>query len=598
MALFKKRPTTPASDIVDQKSVELFEAGLVSVRDLIAPSSFEIATDHLKLNDRYVRSFFVLTYPQYIETNWLSPVINYDINFDISMFIYPIESDQIMRVLRRKVAEMESSLRINEEKQTVRDPELEIAYQDAEELRDKLQRGIERFFQYALYFTIYAKTPEELDQFSNHLETVLGGQLVYTRPALVQMEQGFNAGLPIFADDIHIVRNMTTESLATTFPFTSVDLTTGRGVLYGINRHNNSLILFDRFELENANMAVFSKSGGGKSYAVKLEILRSLMLGVDAIIIDPENEYEALAEAVGGSYIAISLNSDKRINPFDLPDLGSEADGEKIIRAAIITLLGLMNLMLGKLTPEEDALLDKAIRETYALKDITTDLASHKNPMPTMSDLQSVLDNMTGAESLSQRLSKYTRGTFSGIFDKPTNFELDQNLIVFNIRDLEESLRPIAMYVVLNYIWNKVRFNMKKRMLVIDEAWILMQHEDSAKFLYSIAKRARKYYLGLTTITQDVEDFLGSSYGKAVVANSSLQLLFRQSPASIDIIADTFNLTEGEKFLLLESQVGEGLFFAGTNHAAIKVMASYVEDQIITSNPAQLEQIRRLSGGS
>jgi len=595
MALFNRKPKSP-EEAAAEKTLDIFQAGLVSVRDLISPSSIEINNDHLKLNNRLVRSFFVLTYPQYIETNWLSPIINYDVNLDISMFVYPIDSSQIMRVLRRKVSEMEASLRINQEKQAIRDPELEIAYQDAEELRDRLQRGTEKFFQYALYFTVYAKTEEELDSITSHLETVLGGQLVYTRPTLIQMEQGFNSSLPMFLDEINVVRNMTTSSLATTFPFTSVDLTTGKGVLYGINRHNNSLILFDRFDLENANMTVFAKSGGGKSYAVKLEVLRSLMVGVDTIVIDPENEYETLANAVGGSYISISLNSDKRINPFDLPNLGASADGEKVLRSAIITLLGLMNLMLGKLTPEEDALMDKAIRETYALKDITSDIKTHTNQVPTMSDLQSVLGNMTGAESLAQRLSKYTNGTFSGVFDKPTNFEMDKSLMVFNIRDLEDSLRPIAMYIVLSYIWNKVRFNQKKRMLVIDEAWIMMQYEDSAKFLYSIAKRARKYFLGLTTITQDVEDFLASSYGKAVVANSSLQLLFRQSPASIDIVADTFNLTDGEKFLLLESEVGEGLFFAGTNHAAIKVVASYIEDQIITTDPAQLAELKKLTG--
>ena len=455
---------------------------------------------------------------------------------------------------------------------------------------------MERFFHYGLYFTIYAKTPEELESITQHIETTLGGQLVYTKHALLQMEQGFNSSLPLGLDELDIVRNMTSSSLATTFPFTSVDLTTGKGVLYGINRHNNSLILFDRFDLENANMAVFAKSGGGKSYAVKLEVLRSAMFGTDTIVIDPENEYETLANAIGGSFISISLNSDKRINPFDLPDLGVDADGEKVLRSAIVTLLGLMNLLVGTLTPEEDALMDKALHETYALKDITNDTATHKNPMPTMEDLQNVLDNMQGAESLSQRLSKYTRGTFAGIFNKPTNFDLDTGLVVFNIRDLEDALRPIAMYVVLNYIWNKIRFNIKKRLLIIDEAWILMQYEDSAKFLYSIAKRARKYYLGLTTITQDVEDFLGSKYGKAVVANSSLQLLFRQSPASIDVVAETFNLTQGEKFLLLESEVGEGLFFAGTNHAAIKVVASYVEDKIVTSDPAQLAELRNLTG--
>jgi len=596
MGLFKRKKKDPREEAA-KKALEKFEEGLVSVRDLIAPAAMEIGANQLRLNNKLVRSFFVLTYPQYVETNWLSPIINWDVNLDISMHIYPVDSSQIMGTLRRKVIEMESSLRINQEKNAIRDPELEIAHQDAEELRDRLQRGSEKFFHYALYFTVYAENEDKLDSITRHLETVLGGQLIYTKPALLQMEAGFNSSLPLGLDEINVVRNMTTSSLATTFPFTSADLTTSKGVLYGINRHNNSLILFDRFELENANMTVFSKSGGGKSYAVKLEILRSMMFGTDIIVIDPENEYETLSNAVGGSFISISLNSDKRINPFDLPNLGEDADGKKVLRSSIITLIGLTNLMLGKLNPEEDAMIDKAIRETYALKDITEDIKTHKNPAPTMQDLQNVLDNMSGADSLSQRLSKYTRGTFAGILNQPTNFDLNRGLVVFNIRDLEESLRPIGMYIILNYIWSKIRFDMRKRMLVIDEAWIMMQHENSAKFLYSIAKRARKYYLGLTTITQDVEDFLDSKYGKAIVANSSLQLLFRQSPASIDIVAETFNLTQGEKFLLLESEVGEGLFFAGTNHAAIKVVASFVEDKIVTSDPAQLAELRKLSGG-
>lgn len=595
MALFKRKRAS-AEEQAAKQALERFESGLVSVRDLIAPAAMEVKSDRLIINGKLVRSFFVLTYPQYIETNWLNPLVNYDVNLDISMHIYPVDSSEIMRVLRRKVTEMEASLRLNEERGAIRDPELETSYQDAEELRDKLQRGEEKFFHYALYFTIYADKPETLDAITAHLETVLGGQLVYTKQALLQMEQAFNTCLPLGVDEINVVRNMTTSSIATTFPFTSVDLTTGKGVLYGINRHNNSLILFDRFELENANMVVFAKSGGGKSYAVKLEILRSMMFGTDVIVIDPENEYKMLSDAVGGSYVSISLNSEKRINPFDLPDLGTSGDGEKILRAAIVTIMGLLNLMLGTLSPEEEAVMEKAIKEAYALKDITEDAKTHRNQPPTMQDLYNVLSNMTGAESLALRLTKYTTGTFAGLFNNLTNFDLDKGLVVFSIRDLEDSLRPIAMYVILNYIWNKVRFDIKKRLLVIDEAWVLMQYEDSAKFLYSIAKRARKYYLGLTTITQDIEDFLGSKYGKAVVANSSLQLLLRQSPASIEIVTDTFNLTQGEKFLLLESEVGEGLFFAGTNHAAIKVVASYIEDQIVTSDPSQLAELRKLTG--
>jgi len=584
---FRKKSKLDEEELAQQA----FEQGLFSIRDLIAPAAMLIKPNHIEINSFYAKTLFVLTYPQYVEANWLSAIVNLDAGFDIAMHIYPVDSAGISRMLRRKVSEMEASLRINREKGAISDPELEIAYQDTEELRDNLQRGLEKVFHYALYITIYAKDMESLNSITERIETSLAGQLIYTKPSLLQMEEGFTSSLPLAEDEIKIVRNMTSSSLATAFPFVSADLTTNEGVLYGINRHNNSLILFDRFKLENANMVVFAKSGGGKSYAVKLEILRSLMLGVDVFVIDPENEYQALAKAVGGSYLPVSLNSDKRINPFDLPDIGENADGEQNLRSAIITLIGLMNLMLGKLTPEEDATMDRAIRETYASRDITSDIRTQKNPAPTMKDLYDVLNNMTGTESLAQRLDKYVTGTFSGIFNQSTNFDLDKSFVVFNIRDLEDQLRPIAMYIVLNYIWNKIKFEKKKRMLVIDEAWILMQYEDSAKFLYSIAKRSRKYWLGLTTITQDVEDFLNTTYGKAVVSNSSLQLLLRQSPASIEIVKNTFNLTDGEKLLLLEASVGEGLLFAGTDHAAIKVVGSYLEHRIVTSNPEELAQL-------
>ncbi len=572
----------------EKAAEELFERGLASIKDLIAPAALLIKPNYLTLNSFYAKTLFVLTYPQYIETNWLSPVINFDMGFDISMYIYPVDNAEIAGLLKRKVAEMESSLRLNEEKGAVRDPELEIAYQDAEELRDNLQRGLEKFFHYALYFTLYAKSEEELEIAAGRIETALSGQLVYTKPAIMQANEGFISSLPIKQDELKILRNMTSSSLAASFPFVSANLTTNEGILYGVNQHNNSLILFDRFKLENPNTVVFAKSGGGKSYAIKLEILRSLMTGIDVFVIDPEDEYKSLAKAVGGSYMSLSLNSERRINPFDLPDLGPNADGEQNLRTAIITLLGLMNLMLGELTPEEDSLMDRAIRETYALRDITTDVKTQKNPPPTMTDLYNVLKNMEGTTSLAQRLDKYVTGTFAGLLNQPTNFDLAKGLVVFNIRDLEESLRPIAMYMVLNYIWNRIRFEKHKRLLVIDEAWVMMQYEDSAKFLFSIAKRSRKYSLGLTTITQDVEDFLNTTYGKAIVTNSSLQLLLRQSPASIEIVSDTFNLTEGEKYILLGAPVGEGLIFAGNNHAAINIVRSELEDRIIKSNPEEL----------
>lgn len=575
-----------------EEAKRVYEEGVSTIKDLIAPAAMEITFNFLKLEDYFVRTLFVFTYPRYINTNWLSPVINYDVTMDVSMFIYPVETKEVMQDLRKKVGQMESAWMINREKGKVRDPELETALGDAEELRDRLQRGEEKLFQYSLYFTLYAKSKDELDTLTKQLESTLGGKLVFTKYANLQMEQGFNSSLPTGTDELHVTRNMDTESLSTTFPFTSSELTQSEGVLYGINRHNNGLILFDRFTLENANMVLFAKSGAGKSYAVKLEALRSLMFGTDIIIIDPENEYQALTAAVGGKYLNVSLNSDININPFDLPPaIGDENDGESILRAAVTNVHGLIALMVGSVTPEEDAIIDRALIETYALRDITTDVKSHKNPAPTLTDFHEVLQNMQGAENIAGNLQKYVGGSFAGLLNKPSNISLDSHFLTFSIRDLEESLRPIAMYMILNHIWNLIRKERKRRLMVIDEAWLMMGHEDSAKFLYSLAKRARKYYLGLTTVTQDVEDFLGSKYGKAIVTNSSIQMLLRQSPASIDLVADTFNLTEGEKLLLLESEVGEGLFFAGLNHVAIKVLASYAEDQIITTNPQQLEQL-------
>ncbi len=482
---------------------------------------------------------------------------------------------------------------INEEKGAVRDPVLETAYKDVEFLRDQLQQGTEKFFKFALYFTIYADNLKDLDRYSSIFESTMAAKLVVTKRAIMQTQNGLNSSLPIFDDELDIGTNMNTSPLSTTFPFVSADLSNNEGIMYGVNRHNNSLIIFDRFTMENANTLVFAKSGAGKSYAVKLEILRSMMMGVDVIVIDPENEYQHLADAVGGTYLNVSLNSDSRINPFDLPLPIAGEDNSDILRSAVINLMGLMNLMLGKLSPTEEALMDKAIWQTFAKKDITEHSDFRTVQPPIMSDLVEILSGMVGAESLGQRLTKYTEGTFSGIFNQSTNVILNNQLAVFSIRDLEDSLRPIAMYIILNYIWNVVRSEVKKRILVLDEAWIMMQFEDSARFVYGIAKRARKYYLGLSTITQDVADFMNSPYGKPIVTNSSMQLLLKQSPAAIEVVAETFFLTEGEKYLLLESEVGEGIFFAGLKHAAIKIMASYVEDQIITTDPRQLLELQK-----
>lgn len=581
---------TTAQDI--KEAEKIYKQGIATIKDLIAPSSMEIMVDKIKVSGLYAKSFFVYAYPRYTEVNWLSPVINFDVSMDISMFIYPSDSARMMKFLKNKVAQIQSSIRIDQEKGMVADPTLETALQDAEELRRNIQRGEERFFQFGLYFTIYGEDEERIKKTQTKLESALGGRLVLTKTADLQMEHGFNSCLPLANDELEVNHNMNTNPLSTTFPFSSSDLTSSEGILYGINRHNDSLIIFDRFNLENANSVVFAKSGAGKSYAVKLEILRSLMLGTDVIIIDPENEYEELARSVNGTYLRVSLNSDQRINPFDLPNPIGEADESsgETLRSSIITLHGLLNLMLGKLTPEEEGLMDKALLDTYALKGITMDTPnpSELEP-PTMEDLHDILSNTRGGENLAQRLQKYTIGTFSGLFNMQTNVNLSNSgLMVFCIRDLEDELRPIAMYIILNYIWNTVRSELKKRLLVIDEAWSLMQYEDSARFLYGLVKRARKYYLGITTITQDVEDFVDSSYGKPIITNSSMQLLLKQSTGAIDKLTQIFNLTEGEKYLLLNANVGQGLFFAGLKHVAIQIIASYSEDRLITTNPEEI----------
>ncbi|MBL7057819.1 DUF87 domain-containing protein [Patescibacteria group bacterium] len=569
-----------------------YRRGAISIRDLIAPASIKIMPDYLRLGSKYVRTIFVVNYPRYISVGWFTPIVNLNQTFDIAMYFYPIKSSVILDQLKKKAGAMEAQILADAEKGAARDPLRETALRDIEELRDNLTQGTEKFFQFGLYVTIYTESEDELDKLSDEIESLFGSRLVYSKKVFYQSEQGFNSTLPLSNDELYIVFNMNSSPVASSFPFMSCDLTSDHGVLYGVNRHNNSLIIFDRFSLQNANTVVFATSGAGKSYAIKLEVLRSLMLGTDVIIIDPEYEYKHLSDAVGGTYINISLASESKLNPFDLPRaIGEEAKAEDIIRSAVITIKGLIKLMVGSLTYEEDSIVDRALLETYAKKDITPESDLTKVEVPIMQDFYDLLDGMEGGSNIALRLSKYTEGTFAGLINNPTNVEMDNQLVSFSVRDLEDELRPIGIYTIVNYIWNVVRSERKKRILVIDEAWWLMQSEDSAKFVFALVKRCRKYYLGVTTITQDVNDFLTSPYGKAIVTNSSLQILLKQSPAAIDLIQKTFMLTDGEKYLLLECGIGEGIFFAGNKHAAIKIVASYTEDQLITSDPGQLMAI-------
>jgi len=573
-----------------------YEASSADVAQVIAPSGIEVNSNYIKLGEYFAKTIFVFTYPRYVSSGWFSPIINLPQMMDISIFVHPMDTSLALRNLTKKVARVEAELMEKEEKGMVRDPLLQTAHEDLESLRDSLQQAREKLFQVGVYITIYGKSIEELKKAEASVSTLLESRLVYVKPALFQQLEGFSSTLPLATDRLQNTSPLNSGPSSSLFPFVSPDLTSDKGILYGVNMHNNSLIIFDRFSLENANTTVFAKSGSGKSYATKLEVIRSLMFGTDVIVIDPENEYENLSRAIGGSYFRISLSSQNHVNPFDIPIIPENEDPADVFRSHILNLTGLLKLMLGTITPEEEALLDRALIETYASRDITPDTFSKTQtlPPPLFQDFQTVLTNTAGGQGLAKRLEKFTSGSYAGFANAPTNIDIKNRLIVFSIRDLEEELRPIAMYVILNFVWNLIRSSLKRRVLVIDEAWWMMKYKDSASFLFGLVKRARKYYLGVTTITQDVDDFLRSEYGRPIITNSSIQLLLKQAPASIESVRQAFGLTEGEKNFLLETKVGEGLFFAGLKHVAIKIIPSYTEDQIITTDPEQLLQIKGL----
>ncbi len=572
------------------KEEEVYTKGLAQVLDLIAPSAMGVSSSHLQIGSVYARTIFIVAYSNTLSMGWMNRIIGMDTPMDIAIFVHPVDTNYILKKLRKKTIQVQSEMHIEAEKGLVRDPVLEMAYANVENLRNQLQEGREKFFNLGVYFTVFGQSLEEMRKQVNSLESLLNARSIYTKKAIFRMKEGFTSTIPLGLDKLENNTPLNTAPLSTVFPFISADITSNDGILYGINQHNNSLILFDRFTMENANMVVFAKSGAGKSFTVKLEILRSMMLGTNVVVIDPENEYEYLAEVVGGSFVNISLNSEQHINPFDLSEEEGK-DTKELLRSNIATLLGLFKIMLGSLMPEEEAVLEQAIRETYGIMDINEDtlVSDLKNRnIPIMTDLYEVLRNMKGAEDMAIRLKKYTEGIFEGFINKPTNISLDNQLVVFNIRDLEEELRPVAMYLVLHYIWNRIKSDIKKRLIVADEAWVMMEYEEAARFMFSIAKRIRKYYGGLTTITQDTSDFMNSKYGQAIVSNSSIQLLMKQSQSTIDIVSDTFYLTDQEEYFLRECNVGEGIFFAGSKRAAILVVASHNEEKIVTTKPAEV----------
>ncbi len=596
MALFsfgKKNKKDQDLDFSPILPKEIYQSAVLDLKDVLAPSALDIKSKYLDLGEKLSRTFFIISYPKFLSDGWFSQIINLDKEFDIAIFISPIESNYALKKLQKKITEVQSQIMERERKGMVRDPALDSAYVNIENLRNKLSQATEKLFSLGVYITIYGKDEKELDKAETEIKSILDAKMIYVRPAVFQQAEGFKSTVPLNIDYLNIYSKLNSEPLSSIFPFTSFNLSTDNGILYGINRHNSSLVLFDRFSLPNYNSVTFATSGAGKSYTTKLEILRTLMFDVDVIIIDPEREYEYLADAVDGRYFNISLTSNSHLNPFDLPPIGEGEDRVAVLRNQVVSLVAFFRIVFGGMTPKEDAIVDRAITETYALKDITPDVDFSDIEPPLLSDFEMVLSGMEGSENLVSKLSKYTRGSWSGFLNKPTNVDMDRKIIVFSIRDMEAELRPVAMFLITHHIWNIVRKTLKKRLLVIDEAWTMMKSKEAASFLFGMAKRGRKYYLGLATITQDVGDFLSSEYGVPIITNSSMQILLKQSPTTIDRLQEVFNLTEEEKNLLIDANVGEGIFFAGTKHAAIKIIASYTEDQIITSDPSQILALRK-----
>lgn len=583
-----KGKAAPPPPPTTSKAIAAMEQGMTSVVDIIAPSSVEVDFRYIRVGDTYYTTLFAAGYPRYVSAGWLQPIIDYDHTLDIAMFCYPTSSSDVLADLKRKIGEMEATLSSDAEAGKVADPGVEAALEDALALQEELAKGIERFFQFGFYLTVSDTELPKLKDTVKELQTALSGLLVTGKLATLQMEEGFKSTIPLGVDQLYITRNMDTSSLASTFPFTSAILTQNKGVMYGVNQQNGSLIIFDRFSLENANEVVLGKSGAGKSYTIKLEITRQFMFGAEVIVIDPEGEYDRIAPTLGGELVDFSSSSKVKINPFDLSDVYEE--GENELGLKILSLHGLLKIITGELDAEHDAILDRALIETYRQKGITTDPETQKKEPPLMEDLYKTLLGMESkpSQEIAYMLEKFIKGSASGIFNQQSNFEINNALTVFNLRNMEEALRPVAMHIILDFVWTKVKKTLKKRILIFDEGWYMMKYPDSASFVYSIAKRARKYYLGLTTATQDVEDFLKNEYGKAVLTNSSIQVLLKQGTAEVDMIAQTFYLSEGEKALLLSSDVGEGLFFAGQNHVAMKVFAAPFEHELITSNPIEL----------
>lgn len=542
--------------------------------DIISYAGLEEQVDHLVIDGQYVRSLFISGYPFVANSGWLNSLINFNHNADISYHLNSVDATLALPKLHRKITELESTKRAMIRSGKIIGPEITDPLESATELRDKIQRGQEKLFQVSIYVTLTADSLTELNKTTKLLETALSARLFYIKTARYQQLEGLQSILPRGEDILNQRRNLDSSSVALTFPFMSSELVQESGILYGVNKSNNSLVILDRFGLNNANSIVFAQSGSGKSYATKVEILRHLMQGTKVIVIDPEREYKRLSESVEGTYIKLSAKSKEKINPFDLnatvrkkSDLSEHAQD----------LMEVISLMVDGLNATEKAAVDKAILKIYKQAKAT----------PLLKDFYEELKKLNQTK-LCERLEKYIDGSLAKVFNTQTNIKFNNRLVIFDIKDLPESLRQIMMMIISNFVQNQVKSKPEKRLLVIDEGWLLLEHEESARFVAGLVRRARKYYLGVSIISQQANDFLKSDYGRAIASQSSLRILMRQDTTTIKKVVSEFHLSEYEENFLLTCEKGDALIIADQNHVAVKVVASDKEHPLITTNPAEL----------
>lgn len=566
-----------------------YNSVLADYKSHIAPSYWEFSMQQFNVSWILGKCYYTQEYPSYIDMLWTRDIMSLHAKWDMSFYLYPEDDGAIQSMLKQRSTQLKAELSDEMQKWVTVDKEIEQQYRDVEMIREKLTTKEERYFEFWNYTTIYDNNEEQLRETWKKFEQKISWYWIKIKNAIHRMDNWFTANLPICLDDMWIVRSAVTSSLAASFPFISSDLITKTGILYWVNAHTWGLVIFDRFnsKLPNMNSVILATSWAWKSFTVKLEILRYLLNWVDIIVIDPENEYHGLCEKVGWTYVNIATSSQQFLNPFDMPPMIEDVEYGKwdLLRSQIMNLVWLIQILVWKLSPEEEALLDKALQNTYALKWFTFEMEDYtgKKP-PLMEDLLHVLEWMQGGDQIALKLSKYVTWTFWKLFNNYTNIDINNSLTVFSIRDVEDALKTPAMFNVLNFIRSKVRAVKKQRLMVCDEAWIMLQNDISANFLFWLIKRARKYGLWITTISQDIEDFTRSQYWKPIVSNSSMQILLKQSVTSMKSLNQLLGLSEAEQQRLISVGVWEGLMFVWSQHVGVQILASPHEKGFITTD--------------